>query len=252
MNKILIYFAIKYAGSWDLIYKALEEKEEINIPELEDSLLKIKSKCITLLDDEYPICFKTVEKPPFVIFYHGDISLLNNNNLVSAIGTRNNTKYGEICSYKLITELAKNYVTVSGMAKGIDTLVHKYTINNGGKTIAVLGSGINYIYPLNNVAIYKEIKEKGLIISEYPNVTVPEQKNFKERNRLIASLGKGLLVVEAALKSGTMNTVSHALNYGKDIWCVPHTMDKKSGCNFLIKQGAKLVDSVSDIIEDLN
>ena len=127
------------------------------------------------------------------------------------------------------------------MALGIDSIAHQGSIDNEGKTIAVLGSGIDYIYPLANKKLYYDIINKGLVISEYPNLTSPKPINFKNRNRIIAALSNKVIVTEANLRSGTMNTVKWALDIGIDIYCVPSRNNLNSGCNKLIQEGAKVI-----------
>lgn len=135
------------------------------------------------------------------------------------------------------------------MALGIDTVAHRSALRNNGKTIAVLGSGIDYCYPKSNEDIYQLMKQDHLILSEYPKGLVPLKENFPKRNRIIAGLSGAVLVTEAKQRSGTMITVGHALEQGKDIFCIPSRITDYLGCNYLIQQGAKLVNNVNDIIE---
>lgn len=248
MKDVLLYFAYKYKGDWDEIYDALDRKEKFDFAECERIKKELDCKVITILDSEYPHRLKQIYKPPFVLFCRGDINLLSKKS-IAIIGTRKPSDYGikeaEIFTKKLCSE---SFTTVSGMALGIDSIVHKTSIDNNCKTIAVLGSGIDYIYPQTNVDLYKELINNHLVISEYPKDTLPQKENFKARNRIVSGLSNGVLVVEAAHKSGTMNTVSHALEQGKEIFCIPNKVTELSGTNLLIKQGAKLVESVNDIL----
>ena len=247
IRKILLYFALKYQGDYYKIYEAISKKENVEKEKLVNIEKQIKANYLTIIDNNYPACFKNIPNPPFVIFYYGDINLINMNNNIGIIGKRKNTDYGKKMTFKLISELNHSSCIVSGLAKGIDALSHQYALEFNLKTIAVLGSGIDYCYPKENMILYKQIKEKGLIISEYPNQHLPYKKNFLIRNRLIAALVKDLIVIEADLKSGTMNTVSYGLEYGKEIYCVPERANINSGCNYLIKQGAHLLESIKDI-----
>lgn len=249
MRKILLYFALKYKGNFNMIYKAIKEKEFVEQKQLDDIESKIKCSYITLLDKEYPACLKDIGTPPFVLFYYGDLSLLNCSNKISIIGKRENSNYGKIMCEKIVSELDKNTCVVSGLALGIDAIAHKTALNSNLKTIAVLGCGIDYIYPYKNIDIYNKIKEKGLLISEYPNDINATPQNFLIRNRIIAALSEYILVVEASYKSGTMNTVAYGLEFGREICCVPNLANINSGCNKLIKQGAKLVECAKDIYE---
>ena len=253
IKEFLVGISVKHNGDWEKIYDAILKKEDIGDEEMIlRNISKLESKYITILDDEYPEMLRKSYRPPFVLYYHGDISLLSHyNNMISVIGTRKPTNYGRYATRYFVKELSKEKIIVSGMADGIDSFAHSVTLENNGSTIAVLGSGINYIYPSTNEELYKMIKENGLIISEYPNSTVPQPNNFIVRNRIIASLSPKLLVIEAnSNRSGTLTTVRFALMNGKDVLCVPKQVGKYSVCNHLIKDGAQLVDSPSDILKD--
>lgn len=250
MRKVLLYFALKYKGDYKKILNAITEKEQVDETALLEVESKIKCKYITLLDLDYPVALRQTGTPPFVLFYYGDISLLNKVNKIAVIGTRNNSLYGQEMTNKIVKEFKfYNFVCVSGLASGIDSIAHQVSLDNDIKTIAVLGSGIDYCYPSINIDIYNNIKEKGLVISEYPNDTVPQPYYFLIRNRIIAALSEYICVIEASYKSGTMNTVAYGLEFGKDICCVPSLANTSSGCNKLIKEGARLVESLKDIIE---
>lgn len=250
MNDILLFFSYKYEGDSIKILQAIERKEQIDLIKLEEIKKLVGDKYITLLDHNYPSVFKQLSCPPFVIYYEGNISLLNKKAL-AFIGSRNNSEYGEEMVKKLIKPILNKYVIVSGLAKGIDGLSHRYCLEGGGDTIAVLGNGINQFYPLINKELQIEISKKGLIISEYPPFVKPNKENFPKRNRLIAALSKGIVVIESKKKSGTMITVEYALNLGKEIFCVPDLAINNSGCNQLIKMGANLVENANDICEML-
>lgn len=251
MKKVLLYFALKYQGDYKKILSAIEAKEQIDKNELQEVENKIRCKYITLLDNNYPDAFKHTGTPPFVLFYYGDISLLNKPNKIAMIGCRKNSMYGEIMSKKIVKDFKKdNAICVSGLAEGIDSISHLCALENNIKTIAVLGSGIDYCYPSINIDIYNAIKEKGLLISEYPNNTKPLPHYFLIRNRIIAAISDYVCVVEANYKSGTMNTVAYALEYGKDVCCVPSLATNNSGCNKLIKEGARLIENYKDIMDE--
>ena len=149
---------------------------------------------------------------------------------------------------KLVIDLVNNgYSIISGLAKGIDAIAHKTCLENDGNTIAVIGSGLNYIYPKENYYLYKEIGKNGLIISEYPDFVKPIAFHYPSRNRIIAGICDSILVTEAKNKSGTMITVKYGLDCGKDIFAVPSEACLDSGCNKLIKEGAQLVETIDDL-----
>lgn len=253
MEEILVYFALKYLGNWDKIYSAINRKEKVDKEELRKVIENEPNKYVTLLNEKYPSRLKSIYKPPFVLFYKGDLELLNTSNkTIGVVGSRNNDGYGKKITESIVGDLVKeNYVIVSGLAKGIDSIAHKACLKNNGKTIAVLGNGLEEVYPIENAKLQDEISTLGLVISEYPSFIKSDKENFPKRNRIVAGLSDAILVTQASKKSGSMITVSRALEMGKDIFCVPDSIDKESGCNSLIKEGAKLVESAKDIIMEM-
>lgn len=250
MEEILLFFALKYNGDFQEILKALQRKEKVSDEERREAVKRIQSKYTTIISDDYPEALKEIACPPFVLFYHGDLNILKNK-CIGIIGKRVPSEYGASVTDKIVCDLVKNeYTIVSGMALGVDTLAHRAALNNKGKTVAVLGSGINYCYPKRNRELYVSLKNDHLIISEHPNDYVPQAKDFPTRNRLISGLSESVVVTEAERRSGTMITVGHALDQGKEIYCIPSRITDPIGCNLLIQQGAKLVLNVNDIIED--
>lgn len=250
---ILIYLSIKRNGDWDKIYEDIKRKKQVSKEEVEEVVALVKSKSITILDDEYPSYLKQIYKPPFVLYYYGDISLISNlEKNISVVGSRNCSSYGEKQTIRLTKEISSYFNIVSGLAKGVDFHAHKTCIENNGKTIAVLGSGIDNCYPIENIDLYNIIKSNHLLISEYPSCVAPDKSQFPMRNRLIAALSRCLLVTEAYYKSGTSITVSHALAFGHEICCVPYPVGEKSACNLLIKDGARLTESGQDIYDEIN
>ena len=250
MEEILLYFSLKYDGDFHQILKALQTKEKVRKEEVEKAVKTVHSKYTTIISDDYPEKLKEIACPPFVLFYHGNLQLLNGQ-CIGVIGQRHPSEYGQKMSKKYVQELIKHDQTiVSGMALGIDAIAHQSAIDYQGKSIAVLGSGINYCYPKTNQAIYDNLKQNQLIISEYPGQLVPKPYHFPHRNRIIAGISASILVIEANKKSGTMITVGYALDQGKDIYCIPSRIGDPAGCNLLIQQGAKLVLDIDDIFED--
>lgn len=249
MEEILLYFSLKYQGDFDKIFRALEQKEKVDLNLKEQLFKTLKSRYTTLISDDYPESLKQINCPPFVLYYHGNLQLVNKK-CIGIIGMRRPSSYGVKMAKKFANELSdENYVVVSGMALGIDAIVHQSAIENQGQTIAVLGSGIDYCYPKSNLKLYQTLKKDYLVVSEYPDDLVPKKENFPRRNRIISGLSESILVVEANRKSGTMITVGHALEQGKDIFAIPSRIDDAPGCNSLIQQGAKLVLNVADIID---
>ena len=249
IKEILIYLACKYEGDWASIYKAVAHKELVD----EEEVMKVNSKlgcnALILLEPDYPESLKHCYHPPFVIFYKGDISLLNRD-IVSVVGSRDVDDYGIEMTKKIVSELKnKDVVVCSGLAKGVDKAAHEEALKNDIKTIAVLPTGIENCYPKENYYLYKEIEEKGLIISEYPFDTKIEKKMFSTRNRIIASLCKALVVTAVKQRSGTMVSVRYALEYGKDVYVVPYPATSDSFANTLIKEGALLITEGNDIFE---
>lgn len=255
MHEILVYLSILHKGDWNKIYQDILDKVPINKDDVLKTVQNLNCNYITILDENYPLCLKSIYKPPFVLFYRGDINLLSDKNFrIAIVGSRLNTTYGKKTTEKLCKDLLflkENCVIVSGLAKGIDSIAHLSCLNHKGKTIAVLGNGLDVFYPKENENLYSLIASEGLLISEYPPFTMPSKDNFPNRNRIIAGLSLGIVVVEAKVKSGTMNTVCHALESGKQIFCVPNRCDEESGCNKLIKEGAKLIENANDILEEM-
>ncbi len=217
-------------------------------------LNKENVKVITMLDDDYPKKLKNIINPPCILYCKGDISCLNNLS-IGIVGSRKATDYGKFCADKFARELSALGITIiSGLANGIDTIAHKSAIKANGNTIGVIGCGINIIYPQKNRELYMEIENTGgAVITEYPFDMEPISSNFPNRNRIISGLSSGILVVEAQEKSGTLITVSHAAEQGKEVFSIPGNINSifSVGTNKLIKDGAKLVSNVDDIIEEL-
>lgn len=251
-REILIYFSLIYNGDWDKIYNAIASHEEIDEEEAKILISKLKCKALTLLDDEYPDFLKTITKAPFVLYYYGDISLLDNKfKSIAVVGARKNTEYGEAWTKFLVKELCKELVIVSGMAKGIDSIAHWTAIENGGKTIAVLGTGIDNPFPLENIGLYERLKKEQLVISEYPGKTTGSIYSFPIRNRIVAGLTNICLVTDGLIKSGSSITASIVLNNGGYVCAIPHPLGRESLCNYLIHEGACLVTSAKEIYEEM-
>ena len=210
-------------------------------------------KNIKIGDEDYPKKFLQLKKPPKTIWVEGDISLLEKPAL-AIVGSRKNTPYGEKIAKLFATQIAKQgIVIVSGLALGIDTIAHTYSKNTLGNTIAVIGSGLNQIYPEENRKLAKEIIDGGgCLISEYEPDEKVNMRNFPKRNRLICALSEGVFVVEADYRSGSKLTGNLGLKYDKKVFCVPRNIGELRGwgTNLLIQEGAKIVLSPGDILEE--
>lgn len=231
----------------------LKEEYRIGLKRYETYMKQNNIELIHIYDKYYPEKLKTIYDKPIVLYIKGNKSILNKFSL-AIIGCRDHTKYGEIVAKNISYQISKNnIVTISGLARGIDSIAHKETLKAKGKTIAVIGSGVDNIYPEENKELAKEIiKNGGTIISEYVIGTKPQKMNFPARNRIISGMSNGVVVIEAKKKSGTMITVDFALEQGKEVFAVPGNILSKNseGTNELIKQGAKLVTNVEDILEE--
>ena len=248
----LLHYALKYKGDWDGIYNAVKINEEVPLEEFEREVKELKCKFVTILDDEYPQQLKIVFKPPFVLFYYGDLSLLKSKYIIGVVGSRTPTNYGKNVCRDLLRGIEKiEPVILSGLARGIDGLAHQIALDKRFKTIAILGVGIDYCYPKENFELYQKIKQLGLLISEYPYKEIVNKNNFALRNRLIAALSKAILVPDVKRKSGTLITIRFALHYGKDVMVVPCSMFEELYNNQLISQGAILITCSNDIEEQI-
>jgi len=214
---------------------------------------KEKIHVLDIFDAQYPKLLKEISHPPLVLYLKGNVDILNEF-LFAIVGTRIPTIYGIAMAEEFSYTLASlGMVITSGLARGIDTAAHKGALSRG-KTIAVLGSGLNNIYPKENITLSERIIEAGALISEFPINEPPRQEHFPRRNRIISGLSKGVLVVEAAQRSGALITAHYALEQNREVFAIPGKADSplSRGTHSLIKEGAKLVDSVKDILEELH
>ncbi len=220
----------------------------------ESSLAAEKNILILSCDDpRYPALLKNIHDPPVVLYVYGSPELLNCRG-IGIVGSRAATQYGKSVAEQIGNGMArKGFTIISGMALGIDTAAHKGALAAEGKTIAVLGCGLDIVYPPGNRNLYKDIAGAGAVISEYPLGTEPENFRFPARNRIISGMSLGIVVVEAANRSGSLITASHGLEQGREVFAVPGRIDsiKSAGTHALLQQGAKLVHSIDNIIEDL-
>lgn len=208
---------------------------------------------LTILSENYPLYLKEIYNPPVGLFYRGNLDLLKKPAL-AMVGSRVATGYGKQIVSNLIPELVAKYVIVSGLAKGIDTSVHQQTIRHQGQTIGVVGTGLDVVYPQENFRLQQYMAERHLLLSEYPQGTAPLAYHFPARNRIIAGLAQGTIIIEAKQKSGSLITAQLALESGREVFAVPGSViDGHSiGCLELIQQGAKCVINGRDILEELS
>ncbi|KZZ82861.1 DNA-processing protein DprA [Bacillus sp. SJS] len=225
----------------------------LKIPDIQTSLEKQETRFLTILDPLYPDLLKELPDPPLFLFCKGDLGLFQHRRSLGVAGARQSTQYGrEALERVLIPLIKQGFVIVSGLAEGIDTAAHAVSIVNGGKTIAVLGGGFQHIYPSSNRGLANEISNHHLLISEYAPHIRPQKWHFPERNRLISGLSSGTLIAEAKQRSGSLITAQLAMEQGKDVFAIPgRILDRNSdGTNELIKDGAKLVMTAEDILEE--
>lgn len=256
------YRAVQAAGRWRQAGLGLREtvvdafQAESWRREAREAWEKIKDSeagLLLLTDPLYPAPLKELSDAPLLLYYLGDASLLQNSSL-AVVGARNCTDEGMTVAAKIVRELSQAGITcISGLARGIDRVVHIAGLEGVGSSIAVLGSGIDVPYPSDNIDLYRVMAEKGLLLSEFTPGSPPLPGNFPVRNRIISGLAKGVLVVEAALRSGTLITARHALEQNRDVFAVPgSTLAATSeGCRDLIRRGARPVFSAEDVLVEL-
>ena len=212
------------------------------------------TKIIDLENEKYPEKLRNIQKPPKQLYVLGDENILNTKS-VAIIGSRVCTPEGAKLAENFAKELSKKGICIiSGMARGIDTSAHIGALKAGGKTVAVLGSGFNHIFPAENIGLFSKIIENGgAVVTEYKEDTKPSQNGFVQRNRIVSGLSDGVLIIEAKHRSGTAITASFARSQGKKIFCIPHGLEQREGIgtNRQIKMGAKLVTEAQEIIEEL-
>ena len=209
-------------------------------------------RLVTLTDSDYPRLLREIPDPPLFLYVYGRLE--RNSANLAVVGSRNPTGYGLSTTRDLCGNLAANDLTiVSGMARGIDTAAHEGALAAGGTTIAVLGSGLEKIYPAENRKLFHRIAERGAVVSEFPLMAGPEAHHFPIRNRIIRGMSLGTVVVEATRKSGSLITARLAAEQNREVFAVPGSIQsfKSAGSHTLIKQGAKLVEHAQDVIEEL-
>jgi DNA processing protein len=228
-------------GQWEKVDGELEKADRLGI------------SIVSQKDNLYPNNLLNIPAPPPLLYIRGELAG-EDELAVAIVGSRGASRYGIEAAKKFSERLAEGGVTiVSGMARGIDTRAHLGALEGGGRTIAVLGCGLDIIYPPENRKLFEQIAQKGAVISEFPLGTPPEAVNFPRRNRIISGLSLGVVVVEASLKSGSLITARYALDQGRDVYAIPGNINSSGsrGTNSLIKDGAKLVDTPEEVLADI-
>lgn len=241
----------KLAGtlSDQAVVRKAEEQASLEIQNISRSGVTV----IHFADPGYPAGLKNIHDPPVLLYCRGNVDLLGRQ-AVALVGSRSATTYGRRISFTLARDLARRDIcVVSGMALGIDGEAHAGALAGDGATIGVLGCGVDVVYPVQHRALFREVEQHGLLLSEYPLGSAPDAFRFPERNRIISGLSQGVVVVEAATKSGSLITARLALEQGREVFAVPGRVDsvKSQGAHRLLQQGAKLVHTVDDILEEL-
>lgn len=227
----------------------LENYKQLNVKHLKEEFEKFPS--FSILDDVYPWELSEIYNPPALIFYKGNLNLLELPKL-AVVGSRECSKTGLQSIQKIIKELNNETVIVSGLARGIDTCAHMSALQNGGKTIGVIGTGLDVFYPKANKKLQEYIGERHLVLTEYGPGEQPLKYHFPERNRIIAGLSRAVLVSEAKMRSGSLITCERAMEEGRDVFAIPGSIldGRSDGCHHLIQEGAKLVISGHDVLNE--
>ncbi len=237
-----------------IIHNLLENKSDEQLQRIAEKVAQLRISSVSNKNVDYPENLRNIYDPPFLLHMRGNL-VEGDKKAVAIVGARKATAYGKWVAYKIAGELAQRGITVvSGMAYGVDTAAHKGALDVGGRTIAVLGCGVDICYPKTNYQLMEEIALKGVVISEYALGTEPISGNFPARNRIISGLSRGVVVIEAGLKSGSLITAEMALEQGREVFAVPGNINNAMsvGSNKLIQEGAKLVTSVEDILCELD
>ena len=232
----------------------IETIESSDINKIKNELANNHIKYSFIYSADYPRLLKEISCPPFILYYKGNLEIASSQLAIAVVGSRKTTEYGQNVTRDIVSDLARiGTVIVSGMALGVDSIAHNAALDARGQTIAVLGCGLDQVYPSSNLGLSKKILDQGgLIISEYPFGTPPLKPNFPARNRIISGLSNGLLVAEAAIGSGSLITANFALEQNRDIFAIPGSIYSfgSQGTNNLIKNGARLVSAADDIFDE--
>ena len=227
----------------------MEKYKRLDLPALKEEFERFPS--FSILDDVYPWDLCEIYDAPTLLFYQGNLNLLEMPK-IAVVGSRDSSKQGNAAVQKIIKELNNELVIVSGLARGIDTVSHMAALQNGGQTIAVIGTGVDIFYPKANQKLQAYIGKNHLLLTEYGPGEQPLKFHFPERNRIIAGLCRGVIVAEAKMRSGSLITCERAMEEGRDVFAIPGSIldGKSDGCHHLIQEGAKCITSGSDVLSE--
>jgi DNA processing protein len=236
-----------------LAQNVADQRDTVNVQKEIQAAAKQDIRIITIEEDEYPEVLRTIHDPPLALYVAGELRP-EDRHAFAIVGSRRCTHYGKQVADRLAYQLAKvGYTVISGLARGIDTAAHQGALKGGGRTITVLGGAIDRLYPPENRKLAADIACQGAVISEFPLGREPDRTTFPYRNRIVSGLSQGVVVVEAPPRSGSLITAEAAMDQGRNVYAVPGRIDNPNarGCHRLLKQGACLVESVDDILHDV-
>ncbi len=237
----------------DLARSIAESRDRLDPDAEEQKARRMGVQVVTFIDPDYPPALKEIHDPPLALYVKGTI-VPADRHAIAVVGTRHASHYGSSVADRLAYGLAKaGFTVVSGLARGIDTIAHQAALKAAGRTLAVLGGAIDKFYPPENKELGEKIAAQGAVISEYPFGRAPDRQTFPYRNRIVAGMTTGLVVVEAGEKSGAVITANEAMEQGRHVYAIPGRIDQPTsrGCHALIKNGAKLIETLDDILDDL-
>jgi DNA processing protein len=248
------YQAFRQAGlSEKLSERIIEIRNQFNLDKYIETLARQNIKILIKEDPDYPRYLREIQQPPPVIYLRGNL-VIEDDWAVAIVGTRRVTHYGKQIAEQFAKTLAEHHITVvSGLARGIDGVAHQAALNSGGRSIAVLGSGVDKIYPPEHKLLAQKMMDQGAIISDYPPGTPPESSNFPPRNRIISGISRAVIVIEAGIKSGALITADFAVDQGREVYAVPGNINsiQSKGTNQLIQNGARPLTDIRDLLTDL-
>jgi len=235
-----------------LALKIVTQRDRIDFEEEVEKAADTGARIVTPVDDEYPDALKAIHDPPLALYVHGRI-LPQDSKAIGIVGSRSTSHYGLTAADRLAYQLGQvGFTVVSGLARGTDTAAHSGALKGGGRTIAVLGGALDCLYPPENAELAKKISKSGAVVSEYPMGRKADRMTFPYRNRIISGMSMGVLVTESAIKGGSMHSAEAAMEQGRTVFALPGRIDTPGarGPHMLIKNGAKLVERIDDILEE--